>query len=148
MSLSQEQKENIGNFIVDYRWQISLTIGILLGLFGAMLTNEWMFLFVSSGLAGLIMYTGRTRSAVGIGALSVLITDLILFLLLTLSGPALAALDLFGGLILGSGFGWLILLIILIIGTLIGASGGFIGASISIFIPWPQWAKSNDSNSN
>ena len=140
MSLTMEQKNKIGDFVIAYRWQVSLTIGVVAGVSLATITQTWMMFFLSSALAGLIMYCQRTITAVTIGALSVLITNIIFFILLSLSGPTLAVLDLFGGLILGPGFGWLILIIILMLGVLIGASGGFIGASISALIPWPEWS--------
>ena len=140
MSLTEEQKNQFSNFVKAYRWQLSLTVGVVTGIIAAMITQTWMILFLSSTLAGLIMYSQRTITAVGIGASSVLITDIFFFVILSLSGPTLGVLDLFGGLILGPGFGWLILVIILVVGALIGASGGFIGASLSAIIPWPQWA--------
>lgn len=140
MSLTIEQKNQIGDFVIAYRWQLSLTVGVGAGISLAMITQSWMIFFLSSALAGLIMYNQKSISAVAVGALSVLITNIFLFILLSFSGPTLTVLDIFGSLILGPSFGWLILLIILIIGVLIGASGGFIGASFSGLIPWPEWS--------
>ncbi|MHA2033434.1 MAG: hypothetical protein ACW99Q_29020 [Candidatus Kariarchaeaceae archaeon] len=144
MSLTQEQKESIGSFIISYQWYIGLGIGILASLITSLLTQAWIFLFITSALAGLIM--NRAKAGVLAGALSVFFTFLIFLLYRIFTGPALAVLDLFIGLVGLSGFGWLVFIIILILGFLIGASGGFLGASVSELVPWPIWVQSKPND--
>ena len=69
------------------------------------------------------------------GALGVSIVWAIYMIYAMITRNAYANLDQFAGLIFGDvGFGWLLIIIILLFGTLFGALGGGIGSGIAIMI--------------
>ena len=67
------------------------------------------------------------------GAAGVCVCWLIIMLYGMVATNAYTLMDQFGALLIGTGFGWLIFIIVLLVGTLFGALGGAIGSAIMIF---------------
>jgi len=101
---------------------ISLALSSLLSLIPI-----WQLIFIAAFAGGIV------NRKVKFGALSGALGVAIFWLLYVIDGVFFNGLynlfDIFGTLIIGSGFGWLILLIIVVIGFLFGLLGGSIGSS-------------------
>ena len=91
-------------------------------------------MFVSAFISGL--FATRIRLGALYGSLTIFLTYLILLVFIFLTSPALDILNIFIGIVGLSGMGWLVAIIILILGLLIGATGGYLGGTVSQFVPW------------
>ena len=92
-------------------WQLIVIPGIVVGFF-----NKQLRYAVLSGLTG------------------VTLSWLIYMIVAIATRNTFAILEQIGELMVGSGFGWLIFFIVLIIGLIMGALGGGIGYSISVLL--------------
>ncbi len=90
-------------------------------------------LVIIAGIAGGLLNRKMLYGSL-CGAVGVFITWLIYSLYNIIAINALTLLDRFGGLILGSGFGGLILTIILLCGALFGALGGALGTGVRLIV--------------
>ena len=92
----------------------------------------WQLIVIPGIVAG--FFNKRLRYAVLSGLTGVTISWLIYMISSLAFRNTYAILEQIGELMIGSGFGWLIFLLILIIGLIMGALGGGIGYSISILL--------------
>ncbi|MFW9875765.1 MAG: hypothetical protein ACFFG0_21895 [Candidatus Thorarchaeota archaeon] len=103
-------------------WQLIILAGIAAGIF-----NKTMKKGTLSGAAGVLIF----------------------WIIYTVHGiitkNTYILLDQFGALIIGPGFGWLLLILILLLGTLFGALGGAIGSGAMILIKprFMKWISKN-----
>lgn len=92
----------------------------------------WQLVIIPGIIAG--FFNKQLRYAVLSGLTGVILSWLIYILVAFITRNTYTILDQVGALLVGTGFGWLILLITLIIGILMGILGGGIGYSISILL--------------
>ena len=92
----------------------------------------WQLIVIPGIVAG--FFNKQLRYAVLSGLTGITISWLIYMTISLVMRNSYAILEQIGELIVGSGFGWLIFLIILMIGLIMGALGGGIGYSISILL--------------
>jgi len=108
----------------------NLIIGILLTLVLSSLLSlipVWQLIFLASLVGGIInrkILYGALSGAIGVG---------LFWILYIIDGVFYKGLynlfDIFGALILGSGMGWMILLLIILLGFIFGFLGGTLGSS-------------------
>jgi hypothetical protein len=115
-----------------YKYFIYTTIGALCLTMLLTLIPVWQLILIPGIVAG--FFNKRLRYAVLSGLTGVTISWLIYMIMSVALKNSYANLEQIGSLMIGSGFGWLIFFIILIIGLLMGALGGGIGYSISILL--------------
>ena len=115
-----------------YKYFIYTTIGALCLTMLFTLIPVWQLIVIPGIIAG--FFNKQLRYAVLSGLAGVTISWLIYMIMTLALRNTYTILDQIGELIVGSGFGWLIFLIILIIGLVMGALGGGIGFSISILL--------------
>jgi hypothetical protein len=106
-------------------WQLVIIPGIIAGFF-----NKQLRYAILSGLTGVTFSWLIYILIAFITTFSWLIYILIAFI----TRNTYSILDQVGALMVGTGFGWLILLIVLFIGILMGALGGGIGYLLSILL--------------
>jgi len=115
-----------------YKYFIYTTIGALCLTMLLTLIPVWQLIMIPGIVAG--FFNKRLRYAVLSGLTGVTISWLIYMISSLALRNTYAILEQIGELMVGSGFGWLIFLLILIIGLVTGALGGGIGYSISILL--------------
>ncbi|MHA1337599.1 MAG: hypothetical protein ACTSPW_17960 [Promethearchaeota archaeon] len=102
----------------------------------------WQLIIIPGIIVG-ILNKDMKRGATS-GALGILIVWIIYTIVLMVMKNIYTLLDQFAGLIFGSlGYGWLILIVIWLLGALFGALGGSIGGGIAIL-----WNTKNKKNKN
>ncbi|MFW9827853.1 MAG: hypothetical protein ACFFEY_09690 [Candidatus Thorarchaeota archaeon] len=92
----------------------------------------WQLVILAGIAAGVI--NKKIRRGTLSGAAGVLIFWTIYVIHGMITRNTYTLLDRFGALIIGSGFGWLLLILILLLGILFGALGGAIGSGAMILI--------------
>jgi hypothetical protein len=92
----------------------------------------WQLIILAGIAAGVI--NKKIRRGILSGAAGVLIFWTIYVIHGMITRNTYTLLDQFGAIIIGSGFGWLLLILILLLGTLFGALGGAIGSGAMILI--------------
>jgi hypothetical protein len=110
-------------------------ISILIGVFTAwvlLLIPVWQLFILAGMLAGFLNNT--MKRGIAAGAISVGGFWLIYMIVGIYTINAFTMMDQFGALLIGSGFAWLIFIVILLVGILIGALGGGIGSGIMMFV--------------
>jgi hypothetical protein len=96
------------------------------------LVTAWQLIIIPGLIAG--FFNKQFRYAVLSGLTGVTFPWLIYIFVAFATRNTYAILEQIGQLMIGSGFGWLILLIVLIIGILMGALGGGLGYSLSTLL--------------
>jgi hypothetical protein len=131
-----------------YKYFIYTTIGALCLTMLLTLIPVWQLIVIPGIVAG--FFNKRLRYAVLSGLTGVTISWLIYMISSLALRNTYTILEQIGELMVGSGFGWLIFLLILIIGLLMGALGGGIGYSISILLtPYlEQRIRKTDNSTN
>ena len=104
-------------------WIITIVLGIALQLGGA-----WI-LMLMAGIIG-SFFVRKTLRAFLVGFLGVGAAWTILFVYLSFTAQALVVGDYFIGLLGLTGLGWLVIVISILIGALLGGFGGLLGRSI------------------
>lgn len=114
--------------------QIFILSTIISTLFASLLSliPIWQLIILAGIAAGVI--NKKIRRGTLSGAAGVLIFWIIYLIHGMITRNTYTLLDQFGALIIGSGFGWLLLILILLLGTLFGALGGAIGSGAMILI--------------
>ena len=92
----------------------------------------WQLIIIPGIVAG--FFNKRLRYAILSGLAGVTLSWTLYMITALTTRNTYAILDQVGTLMIGPGFGWLILLIVLIIGLLLGAFGGGLGYSLSILL--------------
>ena len=120
------------NLILNNKWfLISIVVGAIAA-FILCYIPFWYLVIIAGILAGLFNRT--MKKGIISGIIGVTIGWLIYMIIGIVLNNTYLLLDQFGALIIGEGFGWLMLLLILLIGALFGALGGAIGSGIIILI--------------
>ena len=120
------------NFLLNNKWfLISIVVGAIAA-FILCYIPFWYLVIIAGILAGLFNRT--MKKGIISGLTGVTIGWLIYIIIGIVINNTYLLLDQFGALIIGDGFGWLMLLLILLIGALFGALGGAIGSGIMILI--------------
>ena len=134
---TENKKKQLNLVITNYRGWIAFGSGFLTGLIIGFFTHNWQLLSLSAILAGLFATSYKKGSLYG----SVSIAAVYAFFLMVyiLTTPAFQVMNVFIGIIGLSGMGILGFLITLLIGFLIGLTGGYFGSVVHSFIPWPVW---------
>lgn len=96
-------------------------------------TNTWQLIIISGTIGGLLNKT--MKRGIYSGAFGVSLVWILFMAYLMSLNNAYTNLDQFAGLIFGGlGYGWVILVIIILFGILFGALGGAIGSGIRILL--------------
>lgn len=120
------------NFIISNKWFL---LSILVGIIAAFLlcfVPFWYLVIIAGILSGLFNRT-MTKGIIS-GLIAVTIGWLIYMIIGIIINNTYMLLNQFSALIIGDGFGWLMFLLILLIGALFGALGGAVGSGIMILI--------------
>jgi hypothetical protein len=115
---------------ITYKYFIYTTIVAMCLTMLLTLIPIWQLTIIPGLIAGL--FNKQLRYAVLSGLIGVTFSWLIYIFVAFATRNSYTILEQIGQLMVGSGFGWLILFIVLIIGILMGALGGGLGYSISI----------------
>ncbi len=117
----------IDDMIPRYGFVSSLLVVITLGVL-LQLSLSW----ITMPLVGLVgaLFTRRHKRSFYLGFLGVSIAWSIIFAYLSVSGRALITADFFISMVGLSGMGWLVIVISVIIGGLLGGFGGLVGRSL------------------
>ncbi len=100
-----------------------------------LLTGTWQLAYLAGFLAG--MLSGRLRRAAVLGALSVLVAWAAYLVYVFLAGKGLELANLVGQILgVGSGAWWLLTVLTLILGALLGAVGGLTGNTAAWLFLW------------
>ncbi|TXT58877.1 MAG: membrane protein of unknown function [Promethearchaeota archaeon] len=121
-------------------------ISILVGIFTSwalLLIPIWQLIILAGILAGVLNST--LKKGILAGAIAVGLFWLIYMIIGFVSINAYTMLDQFGGLLIGSGFGWLIFIIVLLMGILFGALGGGIGSAMMMLVRERSETDKNDT---
>ncbi|MHA1902672.1 MAG: hypothetical protein ACW968_02025 [Candidatus Thorarchaeota archaeon] len=105
----------------------ALIIVIVLGI-ALELSGVWMTMIIAGTLGAL--FVRRHRHAFLAGFLGVAISWTVLFLVLTMTSQASVIAEFFIGLLGITGLGWLVMVISILVGALLGAFGGLLGRSV------------------
>jgi hypothetical protein len=92
------------------------------------LSGAWVTMLITGALGALL--TRRHRSAFFAGFIGVAIAWTAIFVYLSLTTQALAIAEFFIGLLGLSGLGWLVIVISVLLGALLGGFGGLLGRSV------------------
>jgi hypothetical protein len=102
---------------------VTTVIAIVLQLGGA-----WVTMLIAGALGAL--FTRRHRTAFFAGFIGVAIAWTVIFIYLSLTAQAMAIAEFFIGLLGLSGMGWLVIVISILLGALLGGFGGLLGRSV------------------
>jgi len=92
----------------------------------------WQLIIIPGIIAGI--FNRSIKFGILSGFLAVSSTWSIYLLHGIITRNVYSTLELFGGLLVGEGFGWLIIVIIILMGALFGALGGGIGSALSFLL--------------
>lgn len=100
-----------------------------------LLTGTWQLAFLAGFVAG--MLSARIRRALVVGATSVLVAWAAYLVYVFVAGAGLQLADLVGD-VLGAGTGswWLLTVMTLLLGAILGAAGGFTGCTAARLFLW------------
>ena len=100
-------------------------------------TGTWQLAYLAGFLAG--MLSPRIRRAVVLGATSVLVAWAAYLVYVFVEGAGLPLADLVGQILgVGAGAWWLLTVMTLLLGTLLGAAGGFTGCTAANLFLWER----------
>ena len=136
-SSANNQKKQLSVVITNYRGWIAFVCSFLTGLIIGFFTHNWQLLSLSAILAGL--FATSYKKGLLYGSTSIVAVYAFFLLVYILTTPAFQVMNVFIGIIGLSGMGILGFLITLLIGFLIGLTGGYFGSVVHSFIPWPVW---------
>lgn len=117
---------------ITYKYFIFTTIVAMCLTMLLTLIPVWQLIIIPGVIAG--FFNKQLRYAVLSGLTGVTFSWLIYIFAALATRNIYLILEQIGQLMIGSGFGWLILLIVLIIGILMGALGGGLGYSLSTLL--------------
>jgi hypothetical protein len=116
----------------DIVFYISIFTAIVLAYFLAYI-EYWQFIIIAGILPG--MLNKKMKRGIYSGAIGVTIVWLLYMVYAMVFKNAYTNIDQFAGLIFGdTGYGWIVIILILLLGMLFGALGGSIGSGITILI--------------
>lgn len=136
--LSEEQKIHITNVINNNRFVISFFTSLIFSLLLGYLLHEW-WVILPAGIIGGLFYVKMSR-AILVGFLANGVAWILFLLYYAIFvPPSLYIADIFLSTAGLNGFGWLAIILTILIGAIGGGIGGSIGSAISAFIPWSEW---------
>ena len=116
----------------DIIFYVSILTAMILAYFLTFI-EYWQFIIVAGIIPGL--FNKKMKRGIYSGAIGVAIVWLLYMIYAMVTRNAYTNIDQFAGLIFGdTGYGWAIIILVLLFGTLFGALGGSIGSGITIFI--------------
>ena len=116
----------------DIIFYVSIITATILAFFLTYI-EYWQFILVAGIIPGL--FNKKMKRGIYSGAFGVAIVWLFYMVYAIITRNAYTNIDQFAGLIFGdTGYGWVVIILILLLGTLFGALGGSIGSGITIFI--------------
>lgn len=119
---------------------LSILVGaVLAGILS--LIPLWHLVLIAGILAGLLNRTMKKGTLSGAAGVCVCWLIIMIYGMVTINAYTL--MDQFGALLIGPGFGWLIFIIVLLVGTLFGALGGAIGSAVMIIIKGYETSESS-----
>ncbi len=102
-----------------------------------LLTGTWQFAYLAGFLAGIL--SSRIRRALLLGATGVLVAWAAYLVYVFVAGAGLQLADLVGGIFgLGGGSWWLLTVLTLLLGALLGAVGAFTGCAAARLFLWEE----------
>ena len=104
-------------------WIITIVLGIALQFGGA-----WILMFIAGAIGS--FFIRKTSRAFLVGFLGVGTAWTLIFVYLSITSQALVVGDYFIGLLNLSGLGWLVIVISVLLGALLGGFGGLLGRSL------------------
>ena len=116
----------------DIIFYVSILTAMILAYFLTFI-EYWQFIIVAGIIPGL--FNKKMKRGIYSGAIGVAIVWLLYMIYAMVTRNAYTNIDQFAGLIFGdTGYGWAIIILVLLFGTLFGALGGSIGSGITILI--------------
>lgn len=107
-------------------------------------TGTWQLAYLAGFLAG--MLSARIRRAVILGAASVLVAWAAYLVYVFVEGAGLQLADLVGAILgVGAGAWWLLTVMTLLLGLLLGAAGGFTGCTAARLFLWEPAASAPEA---
>ncbi len=133
MKIARKIKRSLENMTLDTQlYLVSLIVVILLSIIFVS-GPFWQWIIIGTIIAGALNRTMK-KGALS-GAIGVLIVWFFYMIYAIMTRNAYANLDQFTAFIIGDlGYGWLLFILILLLGALIGALGGMIGSGIAILV--------------
>ena len=129
MNIRKRDSETDPEDIIFY---ISILTAMILAFFLTYI-EYWQFILVAGIIPGL--FNKKMKRGIYSGAIGVAIVWLLYMIYAMVTRNAYTNIDQFAGLIFGdTGYGWVVIILIVLLGTLFGALGGSIGSGITIFI--------------
>ncbi len=102
-----------------------------------LLTGTWQLAYLAGFLAGMLSL--RIRRAFLLGAAGVLVAWAAYLVYVFVAGAGLQLADVVGGIFgLGGGAWWLLTVLTLLLGALLGAAGGFTGCTAARLFLWEE----------
>ena len=116
----------------DIIFYVSILTAMILAFFLTYI-EYWQFILVAGIIPGL--FNKKMKRGIYSGAIGVAVVWLLYMIYAMVTRNAYTNIDQFAGLIFGdTGYGWVVIILIVLLGTLFGALGGSIGSGITIFI--------------
>ena len=129
MNIRKRDSETDPEDIIFY---VSILTAMILAFFLTYI-EYWQFILVAGIIPGL--FNKKMKRGIYSGAIGVTIVWLLYMVYAIITRNAYTNIDQFAGLIFGDiGYGWVVIILILLFGTIFGALGGSIGSGITIFI--------------
>ena len=143
MNIRKRDSETDPEDIIFY---ISILTAMILAFFLTYI-EYWQFILVAGIIPGL--FNKKMKRGIYSGAIGVAIVWLLYMIYAMVTRNAYTNIDQFAGLIFGdTGYGWVVIILIVLLGTLFGALGGSIGSGITIFIQLRSEAIESDELSS
>ncbi len=116
----------------DIMFYVSILTAMIITFFMTYI-EYWQFILLAGLIPGL--FNKKMKRGIYSGAIGVAVVWLLYMIYAIATRSAYTNIDQFAGLIFGStGYGWIVIILILLIGVLFGALGGSIGSGITIFV--------------
>jgi hypothetical protein len=143
MNIRKRDSETDPEDIIFY---ISILTAMILAFFLTYI-EYWQFILVAGIIPGL--FNKKMKRGIYSGAIGVAVVWLIYMIYGMVTRNSYTNIDQFAGLIFGDiGYGWVIVILILLFGTLFGALGGSIGSGITILISLRSETRESEPNSS
>lgn len=108
------------------------------------LSGAWITMLIAGAFGGL--FTRKTSRAFLVGLLGVGLAWGLLFLYLSSTAAAMAVANIFIGLLGLHGMGWLVIVVSILIGALLGGFGGLLGRSLAELVDEVSSKRSSPTN--
>ncbi|MGY5876685.1 MAG: hypothetical protein RTU30_13135 [Candidatus Thorarchaeota archaeon] len=123
--------KKIDEIFPELNFGAALIITIVMGIV-FQVSGSWMTMLIVGAIAALFLRSSKKAFFVGLVGVGIAWTGIFIFLVS--SGQALAVGDYFLGLLGLENLGWLVIVISILVGALLGGFGGLLGRSLIEFI--------------